>query len=58
MKPTILLIIALAAVSCGPIDPASPNPLDSPVNGGRTEWHPESAGSFGPFGNGFNNYAP
>ena len=54
---TILLLLALAAVSCGPINPASPNPLDSPADTERTNWHPESAGHFGPFGNG-HNYAP
>jgi hypothetical protein len=54
----ILALLLLASVSCGPIDPAAPNPLDSPANTDRTNWHGEAMGHFGPFGNGFNRYAP
>ncbi|MCW1915983.1 hypothetical protein OJ996_20515 [Luteolibacter sp. GHJ8] len=52
--------ISLALSSCSA--PSSwqgtPNPLDSPAETDRTNWHGEAMGHFGPFGNGFNSYAP
>ncbi len=42
---TIAILTALALASCGPIDPASPNPLDTPET---LISRPESMGTFGP----------
>lgn len=54
MKTTIAIILTALLSSCA--SPASwegtANPLDSPANTDRLDWHPAAYGKFGPFGNG------
>lgn len=48
MKPTLIILAAavLYVVSCSPITPGSPNPLDTPE--GTDDTPPASHGTFGP----------